>query len=110
MLILRRVPPNPNIASWATTRATTKSMKTSNGCAGNARPTRTRSLSCGSFNARLSAKKTEWFWPTVGAALASKHHWLVIARDACDTVIALDLTVQRRDPEAPIRVALGDVR
>ena len=31
------------------------------------------------FNARLSAKKTAWFWPTVGAALASKHHWLVIA-------------------------------
>ena len=28
------------------------------------------------FNARLSAKKTAWFWPTIGAALASKHHWL----------------------------------
>jgi len=22
------------------------------------------------FNARLSAKKTAWFWPTIGAALA----------------------------------------
>ena len=31
------------------------------------------------FNARLSAKKTAWFWPTVGAALVSMHHWLVIA-------------------------------
>ena len=62
------------------------------------------------FNARLSAKKTAWFWPTVGAALASKHHWLVIACDACDTVIDLDLTVKRRDPDAPIRVALNDVR
>jgi hypothetical protein len=28
----------------------------------------------------------------VGAALASKHHWLIIARDACDIVIDLDLT------------------
>jgi hypothetical protein len=62
------------------------------------------------FNARLSAKKTAWFWPTVGAALASKHHWLIIACDACDTVIDLDLTVKRCDPDAPIRVALSDVR
>src|SRR3974390_677315 len=54
--------------------------------------------------------KTAWFWPTVGAALASKHPWLVIACDACDTVIDLDLTVKRRDPDAPIRVALSDVR
>jgi len=62
------------------------------------------------FNARLSAKKTAWFWPTIGAALASKHHWLIIACDACDTVIDLDLTVKRPDPDAPIRVALNDVR
>ena len=52
------------------------------------------------FNARLSAKKTAWFWPTISAALASKHHWLIIACDACDTVIDLDLTVKRRDPDA----------
>jgi hypothetical protein len=50
------------------------------------------------FNARPSAKKAAWFWPTIAAALASKHHWLVIACDACDTVIDLDLTVKRRDP------------
>jgi hypothetical protein len=62
------------------------------------------------FNARLSAKKTAWFWPTISAALASKHHWLIIVCDACDTVIDLDLTVKRRDPDAPIRVALNDVR
>jgi hypothetical protein len=41
----------------------------------------------GQFNARLSAKKSEWFWPTIAAALASKHHWLIIACDACDTVM-----------------------
>src|SRR3974390_3403182 len=62
------------------------------------------------FNARLSTKKTAWFWPTISAALASKHHWLIIACDACDTVIDLDLTVKRRDPDGPIRVALNDVR
>ena len=62
------------------------------------------------FNARLSAKKPSWFWPTIAAALASKHHWLIIACDACNTVIDLDLTVKRRDPDAPVRVALNDVR
>jgi hypothetical protein len=62
------------------------------------------------FNARLSVKKTAWFWPTVGAALASKHHWLIISCDACGTIIDLDLTVKRRDPDAPVRVALNDVR
>jgi hypothetical protein len=45
------------------------------------------------FNARLSAKKSAWFWPTIAAALTSKHHWLIIACDRCDTVIDLDLTV-----------------
>jgi hypothetical protein len=29
---------------------------------------------------------------------------------ACDTAIDLDLTVKRRDPDAPIRVALNDVQ
>src|SRR3974377_986277 len=62
------------------------------------------------FNARLSAKKTAWFWPTVAAALASKHHWLIIACDACKTVIDLDLTVKRRDPDAPIPLAHNYLR
>ena len=61
------------------------------------------------FNARLSAKKNAWFWPTIGAALVSKHHWLLIACDACGTIIDLDLTMKRRDPDTPIRVALNDV-
>ena len=62
------------------------------------------------FNARVSANKSAWFWPAIAAALTSKHHWLVVVCDACDTVIDLDLTVKRRDPDAPIRVALNDVR
>ena len=62
------------------------------------------------FNARLATKKSAWFWPTIAAALTSKHHWLVIACDSCRTVIDLDLTVKRRDPDAPIRIALDDVQ
>ncbi len=62
------------------------------------------------FNARLSAKGTIWSWPTVAAALTSKHHWLVIACDSCGTMIDLDLRVKRRDPAASIRTALRDVR
>jgi hypothetical protein len=60
------------------------------------------------FNARLSAKSTVWSWPTIAAALTSKHHWLVIACDSCETVVDLDLRVKRRDPETSIRVALRD--
>jgi len=62
------------------------------------------------FNSRLAAGREAWFWPTVGAALATKHHWLVVACDSCGIVIDLDLTVKRRNPDAPISVALRDVR
>jgi len=62
------------------------------------------------FNARLAARKVTLSWPTIAAALTSKHHWLVIACDSCRTVIDLDLTVKRRDPDAPIRIALDDVQ
>jgi hypothetical protein len=62
------------------------------------------------FNNRLKAKKTVWFWPTIAAALTSKHYWLVIACDSCGGVTDLDLTFKRRDPNAPVRVALDDVR
>ena len=62
------------------------------------------------FNARLSAKGHIWAWPTIAAARVSKHPWLVIACDSCGTVIDLDLRVKPRDPDASIRVALGDVR
>ena len=59
------------------------------------------------FNA---ANGKAWFWPKIAAALTSKHHWLVIACDACDTVVDLDLRVKPRDPEASIRVALKGVQ
>ena len=62
------------------------------------------------FNASLSARGYSWSWPKIAAALVSKHHWLIIACDACDTVVDLDLRVKPRDPEASIRVALRGVQ
>ena len=62
------------------------------------------------FNARLAGGKTVWFWPTIAAALVTQNHWVVIACDSCGTIIDMDLRVKRRDGEAPISVALGDVR
>jgi hypothetical protein len=62
------------------------------------------------FNARLASGRTAWFWPTISAALITKHHWLVIACDSCQTITEMDLTMKPRDPEAPIRVALDEAR
>ena len=61
------------------------------------------------FNERLAAGRTAWFWPTIGAALLTKHHWLHVACEACDTVVELDLSAKRRNPNAPVSVALADV-
>jgi hypothetical protein len=57
-----------------------------------------------SFNSRIAAGRLPWFWPTIAAALATKHHWLIIACDARGT--DLDLTMKRRHPDASVRVAL----
>jgi hypothetical protein len=62
------------------------------------------------FNASLSARGYSWSWPKIAAALASKHRWLIIACDACGTVVDLDLRVKPRDQEASIRVALRGVQ
>lgn len=62
------------------------------------------------FNARLSAKGSAGFWPTVATAITARHPWLVIACDSCGGVTDLDLRMKPRDPEATIRVALRDAR
>ena len=62
------------------------------------------------FNAARSANSAIWFWPTIGAAIAAKHPWAVIACDSCGTVVDLDLRVKPRHPETSIRVALREVR
>jgi hypothetical protein len=51
------------------------------------------------FNERRADNKPVLFWPTISAALTAKHHWLIIQCEACGTVIDLDLTVKRRDPD-----------
>jgi len=61
------------------------------------------------FNAVASSGGRVWSWPTVAAALASKHYWLVVVCDSCGTVVDLDLRVKRRDSDASVRVALTDV-
>jgi ribosomal protein L44E len=62
------------------------------------------------FNSRLARNKTTSSWPTIEAALVSKHHWLVFACDSCHTIIDLDLRVKRRKSTAPIQIAHDDVR
>ena len=86
--------------AWATTHATTKSATTSRACGAQWEAQRDALATVRRFNARLSAKGYVWFWPKIAAALTSKHHWLVIACDSCDTVVDLDLRVKPRDPEA----------
>ena len=62
------------------------------------------------FNAVGSTGGRAWSWPTIAAALVSKHHWLVIACDSCGTVVDLDLRVKPRNLDASVRVALRDVQ
>jgi hypothetical protein len=62
------------------------------------------------FNSRQSANEAVWAWPTVAAALVSKHHWLVILCQSCGTVIDLDLRVKPRSPAASVQIAHDDVR
>src|SRR5262245_40666229 len=95
------------MAGWATAHA---SATTSRGCGAKWEAQRGALATVRRFNAALSAKGYVWFWPKIAAALTSKHHWLIIACDSCDTVVDLDLRVKPRDPEASIRVALRDVQ
>lgn len=62
------------------------------------------------FNARLMAKAIAWTVPTVGAALAANHPWLMIVCDACGLVNALDLRMKRRPFDASVLSAVNDVR
>ena len=62
------------------------------------------------FNARLEAGLPVLFWPTVGAALRTKHHWLLIACDSCGLMLDVDMTFKRRPADAPVSAALADVR
>lgn len=62
------------------------------------------------FNARVKARLGTVAWPTIGAALLSKHHWAHIHCRACDTITEMDLRVKRRDAVQPVCIILSDVR
>lgn len=62
------------------------------------------------FNARLSAGRAVWAWPTVAAALTAKCPWVTIVCDSCGMSGDLDLRMKPRDPEASVRVVLADFR
>lgn len=89
---------------------TTKSATTSRGCRAEWAAQRNALATVRRFNASLSAKGYSWFWPKISAALTSKHHWLVIACDSCETVVDLDLRVKPRDPEASMHSATYGAR
>ena len=48
-----------------------------------------------SFNSACKPGRLIWFWATIVAALATKHHWLFITCDAWGTVIDFDLTTKQ---------------
>jgi hypothetical protein len=51
-----------------------------------------------------------WFLANHRRGADNEHHWLVVACDSCQTITEMDLSMKPRDPDAPIRVALDDVR
>ena len=61
------------------------------------------------FNAHMAERKVALFYPVIGAALLSKHHWVRVACDSCDSVTELDLRMKPRDPDTSIRVVLRDL-
>lgn len=62
------------------------------------------------FNVRASKNFGVVSWPTVAAALISKHHWAQILCRSCDGITDMDLRVKRRDAAQPVCVILFDVR
>ena len=57
------------------------------------------------MRATTKSATTSRAWAADRQALVAKHHWLVIACDACGTVVDLDLRVKPRDPEASVHFA-----
>jgi hypothetical protein len=62
------------------------------------------------FNERAKAKRVTLFWPTLDAALASKHHWLRVLCETCGGIASVDLRMKPRDPRVSVRVVLRDVK
>jgi hypothetical protein len=62
------------------------------------------------FNSYLRAGRPLWSWPTIAAALMTRHHWLVAACHQCGTIIDIDLRVKRRPPQSSIWAAAQELR
>jgi hypothetical protein len=62
------------------------------------------------FNSCESSGKRAWFWSTIAPALVTNHYWLGIASDSCQAITEMRLSMKPCDPDAPIRVAIDDVR
>jgi len=62
------------------------------------------------WNKQLAEGTTLLFVPTVGAALLSGHHWLVVRCPGCDLLCDVDLRVKRRDPGMPITNILPSLK
>ena len=62
------------------------------------------------WNRHLADSTPMLFVPTIGAALLSGHHWLVVRCPGCDLLCDVDLTVKRRDPATPITSILPSLK
>lgn len=62
------------------------------------------------FNARAAKGLGVVSWPTIAAALISKHHWAAILCRSCSTITDMDLRVKKRDAVQPVCVILSDIR
>jgi hypothetical protein len=78
-----------------------ESATTSRGCSASEKRNAARWRPVRRFNSTLSAKGYVWFWPKITASLTSKHHWLVIVCDSCETVVDLDSRVLKRREAGP---------
>jgi hypothetical protein len=50
------------------------------------------------------------YWPTIRAALISKHPWVQILCETCGGIGEMDLRMKRRDPRSTVRVVLPEYK
>ena len=62
------------------------------------------------WNKQLSEGTPILFVPTIGAALLSGHHWLVVRCPGCDLLCDIDLTMKKRSQATPITNILPSLK
>lgn len=60
------------------------------------------------FNRYRQCGWPEMAWPTIGAAKLTKRHWLVLFCPACQTELAVDLTMKPRNGWLTIQAILPE--